>query len=30
MEKQAKENQENTTHELEDKNVTAKKVQNQF
>ena len=30
MEKQAKENRENTTHELEDKNVMAKKVQNQF
>ena len=30
MEKQAKENRENTTHELEDKNVMTKKVQNQF
>ena len=30
MEKQAKENRENTTHEFEDKNVMAKKVQNQF
>ena len=30
IEKQAKENRENTTHELEDKNVMAKKVQNQF
>ena len=30
IEKQAKENWENTTHELEDKNVMAKIVQNQF
>ena len=30
IEKQAKENRENTTHELEDKNVMTKKVQNQF
>ena len=30
MEKQAKENREIITHELEDKNVMAKKVQNQF
>ena len=30
MEKQGKEKRENTTHELEDKNVMAKKVQNQF
>ena len=30
MEKQAKENRESTSHELEDKNVMTKKVQNQF
>ena len=30
IEKQAKENRGNATHELEDKNVMAKKVQNQF
>ena len=30
MEKQVKENRKNTTDELEDKNVMAKKVQNQF
>ena len=30
IEKQANEDRENTTHDLEDKNVMAKKVQNQF
>ena len=30
IEKQAKENRENTTHELEDKNLMTKNVQNQF
>ena len=30
IEKQAKEIRENTTHELEDKNIMAKKAQNQF
>ena len=30
IEKQAKENRQNTAHELEDKNVMANKVQNQF
>ena len=30
IEKQEKENRENTTNELKDKNVMAKKVQNQF
>ena len=30
IEKEANENPQNTTHELEDKNVMAKKVQNQF